>query len=234
MKSKRKDVNTITDIPFSLDAGTLMAQAHVKPGSSDAAEFESLVGLATEVGRPKAAYGVSFIEARGDDTLQIDGVSFTSRTLALNMESVERVFPLVATCGRELDEAFTAKDDMLKEFWWDLIKTRLWAAANDHLNAHIHRRFRLGKTATMRPGSGDATVWPIEQQSGLFSLLGDLEGEIGVKLTESSLMVPNKTTSGILFPTEKDFRSCEVCHRESCSSRQAPFNKELWDAIDHD
>ena len=74
---------------------------------------------------------------------------------------------------------------------------------------------------------GDASVWPIEQQQGLFSLLGDVEERVGVKLTDSFLMVPNKTTSGILFPTETDFRSCEVCHREDCPSRHAAFNKSF-------
>ena len=55
-----------------------------------------------------------------------------------------------------------------------------------------------------------------------------------MRLTDSFLMVPNKTTSGILFPTETDFRSCEVCHRENCPSRHAAFNQALWDRIQHD
>ena len=212
----------------------MRVQTHVEAGSNDAEELEALVKLAMKIGRPKAAYIVSFVEARVGDTLRISGTSFVSRTLSRNLESIERVFPLVATCGREMDEAFPAKGDMLKEFWWDVIKTRVLGAANTYLTDHLHRKFRLGKTATMRPGSGDVTVWPIEQQQGLFSLLGDVEGAIGVKLMESCLMVPNKTTSGILFPTEEDFRSCEVCHREDCPSRHAPFNKTLWENLQHD
>jgi len=133
-----------------------------------------------------------------------------------------------------MDRAFPGKGDMLKEFWWDLIKTHLLGAANKHLSDHLHRKFRLGKTATMRPGSGDVSVWPIEQQKTLFSLLGSVESDIGGQLTESCLMVPNKTTSGLLFPTETDFRSCEVCHRENCPSRHAPFNKDLWEDIEHE
>ena len=86
----------------------------------------------------------------------------------------------------------------------------------------------------MRPGSGDATVWPIEQQKMLFDLLGDVRGCIGVRLTDSFLMMPNKTVSGIRVPTEKDFRSCQVCHRENCPSRSAGFDRELWASIQHD
>jgi hypothetical protein len=227
-------METLTDIPFSLDVASLCADAHVEARSGEGAELRSLVELGLRIGRPKAAYTVSFVESRDGEVVRIGGIPFTSRTLARNLESVERVFAMVATCGREMDEAFVAEGDLLKQFWWDLIKGRLLGAANRHLNDHLHRQFRLGKTAVMRPGSGDATVWPIEQQESLFALLGDVEGAIGVKLTDSFLMVPNKTTSGILFPTETDFRSCEVCHREHCPSRQAPFNKTLWEEIRHD
>jgi len=222
------------EIPFSLDVEQIRTQAHVDARSSDAKGLLALIELAQEVGKPKAAYAVCFIGGRYEDAVQIGNVSFRSRTLVHNLEPVERVFPLVATCGHEMDEAFPGKGDMLKEFWWDLIKSRLLGAANKYLGDHLHRKFRLGKTATMRPGSGDASVWPIEQQKDLFTLLGDVEGAISVRLTESFLMVPNKTTSGLMFPTETDFRSCEVCHRENCPSRHAPFNKELWEEIQND
>jgi hypothetical protein len=222
-------METLTEIPFSLDSVTLMTQARIEPESDYAKELQALMDVAVKVGKPKAAYAEAFVEGRTRDTVDVGGVSFRSRTLARNLESTERVFPLLATCGHEIDEAQPADGDMLKRFWWDLIKSELLAAANQHLNNHLHRKFRLGKTAVMRPGSGDASVWPIEQQRELFALLGDVEQAIGVRLTESFLMVPNKTTSGILFPTEVDFRSCEVCHREHCPSRQAPFNEQLWE-----
>ena len=224
-------MEVLTEIRFTLDAAALREQAHIEAGSDDAQELQGLIDLAARIGRPKAAYAVSFVEKRDGESVVIGGVAFASRTLSRNLASSERVFPLVATCGREMDEASPARGDMLKEFWWDLVKSHLLAAANRQLGEHLHRKFRLGKTAVMRPGSGDASVWPIEQQRGLFALLGDVEGAIGVRLTDSFLMVPNKTTSGLLFPTEVDFRSCEVCHRENCPSRHAPFNRQLWEEI---
>lgn len=224
----------LIDIPFAIDIESLLRETHVEAGSSDAGELQGMVDLAMQVGKPKAAYTESFVELRDGDTIQIGGVSFTSRMLSRNLESVERVFAQVVTCGCEMDEASPADGDMLKEYWWDLIKTRLLGAANKHLSDHLHDRFRLGKTATMHPGSADALIWPIEQQEELFALLGDVEGSIGVKLTESYLMLPNKSTSGILFPTETDFRSCEVCHREGCPNRHAPFSEELWEELQHE
>lgn len=227
-------METLTRIPFSLEPERICVQVHLEPGSSDAQELHSLIELAREVGRPKAAYAVRYVGGRDAETVRIDQVEFTSRTLAHNLATAERVFPQVATCGHELDEAFPGRGDMLMEFWWDVIKSHLLGAANKHLADHLHHRFRLGKTATMRPGSGDAIVWPMEQQKGLFALLGDVEGAIGVRLTESFLMIPNKTISGLMFPTEKDFRSCAVCHRDPCPSRHAPFNAELWEQLQHD
>lgn len=224
----------LKNIPFSLDAANLMEQLHIEPGSDDEADLRSMMAMAVKVGRPKAVYTASFVDGRDGDTVKIDGVSFTSRALSRNLASVERIFPVIATCGTEMDEAYPPGSDMLKDFWWDLIKTNLLTAAHKYLDDHLHRKFRLGKTSTMRPGSGDANVWPIEQQVGLFSLLGDVEQAIGVKLTRSFLMVPNKTTSGVLFPTEVDFKSCEVCHRENCPARHAAFNKTLWEEIQHD
>jgi hypothetical protein len=224
----------LDDIRFALNGPTLMKHLHIEPGSDDEKELQILMDLACEVGNPKAAYAVSFVETRDGDTVKIGGTSFTSRTLSRNLASSERIFPLLATCGHEMDEAFPAKGDMVKEFWWDMIKGQMLAAANTYLDDHLHRKFRLGKTVTMRPGSGDASVWPIEQQRELFALMGDVEQAIGVRLTDSFLMIPNKTTSGILFPTEVDFRSCEVCHRENCPSRHAAFNRQLWEEIQHD
>jgi len=83
----------------------------------------------------------------------------------------------------------------------------------------------------MNPGSGEVEVWPIEQQRELFSLFGDVRKQIGVELTDSFLMMPNKSVSGIQFPTETDFRTCQVCRRKNCPNRVAPFEQGLWKSI---
>ena len=168
------------------------------------------------------------MEAKGDDTVTIEEIAFTSRTLRRALDTVERVFPFVVTCGHEIDEVIAVKGDFLKEFWRDTVKQSLLMSAHKYLCDYLHRKFRLSKTAIMSPGSGDVAVWPIEQQRELFALLGDVHRYIGVTLTDSCLMIPNKTVSGVQFPTEKDFRTCQVCHREHCLSRSAPFDKEVW------
>ena len=227
-------MTVLDEIPFSLDAQSLMERLRITEGSETAEEFRDLLRVAAECARPKAMYKEAYVETGDDDRVRLDGVTFVSRPLRMNLDSVHRVFAYVATCGREVDEAAPAPGDVLKAFWWDAIKADLLSAARTYLTNHVKTRYRLGKTAYMSPGSADATIWPIRQQRQLFRLLGNVEAKIGVQLTDSFLMVPNKSVSGILFPTEKDFRSCQLCHRENCPGRRAPFDHELWASMVED
>jgi hypothetical protein len=226
-------MEALTHIPFQLDGASLMKQVHLVPGSDDAREFEVLLQRAGEVGKPKALYRECFIEGKGEGTVTLGGMTFTSRVLRMHLEKAERVFVFVCTCGTEMDEVRLPAGDFLKEYWWDTIKGALLGVARAHLAEHLNRRFLLGKTATISPGTGDVNLWPIEQQRELFALLGDVKERIGVELTDSFLMVPNKTVSGVRFPTEIDFHACQVCHRENCPARSAPFDQTLWECIEH-
>jgi hypothetical protein len=154
---------------------------------------------------------------------------FVSKVLRANLEEVERVFPYVATCGPELDTIPLADDDIFGQFCRDTIKEIALYAAISHLNGYLKEAYALEKLVSMNPGSGDVDVWPIEQQRELFAFFGDVEAAIGVVLTDSCLMVPNKSVSGLLYPSEHDFASCQLCHREKCPGRRAPFDPHLWE-----
>lgn len=228
-------MNTIlSNLPFEIDLSALRDALRVKPGNRHEPELLKLVQQAEMVARPKAVYQEYFIDARDGDSLTIGGQTFTSRALRINLEPVEKVYAYVTTAGRELDEAAPDSDDLLQKFWWDMIKEAVLGSAMHSLDDHICRTFQLSKTASMNPGSGDADTWPIEQQRELFALLGDGPERIGVELGSSYLMSPIKTVSGLLFATEKDFRTCQVCRRENCRGRRAPFDQQLWDQVHGD
>ena len=210
----------LDDIPveFSLDA--MLEHLHLKKGSKEAAEFEELLEHAKAAANPKALYTISYIEKRDKDSVQFGDATFTSRVLSVNLEHVERVFPYIVTCGHELENIDTDYD-MLKQYWLDEIKAKSLFAAVQYLYNHIDEHHKPGSLSTMNPGSSAAYVWPIEQQRQLFSIFGDVEASIGVRLTDSCLMIPNKTVSGILFATEISFESCQLCPREVCKNRRA-------------
>jgi hypothetical protein len=226
---QKQDLIVLTDVPFDLDETSILQTVRIETDSPDAKTIRELIEKAQGIARPKALYRQAFIEAKGDDTVTVDGVTFTSRMLRANLVKAERVFPFVATCGHEMDAVALPPGDFLVEYWWDAIKASLLEDAIKALDDHIKERFALEKIASMSPGAADVDVWLIEEQRPLFSLLGDVQGQIGVELTESCLMKPNKTVSGVCFPTEVDFRSCQVCRRTDCPGRTAPFDPHLWE-----
>jgi len=165
----------------------------------------------------------------GDSGLQEGRARFVSKVLRANLDEVERVFPYVATCGRELDSIPMANDDIFGQFCRDTIKEMALVAAISHLVTHLKEAYVLETLVSMNPGSGDINVWPIEQQKNLFAFFGDVQESIGVALTDSCLMVPNKSVSGLLYPSEDGFQSCQLCHRQKCPNRRAPFDPHLWE-----
>jgi len=224
-------IHTLTDIPFDPDPEKLLNRVRLKASSPDAEDFLRLLERARRVARPKALYRECYVEALGDDQATISGTTFHSRTLRVNLEHIGRVFPFVITCGTEMDEVALPAGDFLAPFWLDAIKEAALEASGIHLNTRLEQRYALGKTSRMSPGSGDVSIWHIEEQRLLFGLLGDVFSAIGVSLTESCLMTPNKTVSGIVFPSEKAIRTCQVCKRENCPNRQAEFDPAAWKAI---
>jgi hypothetical protein len=94
------------------------------------------------------------------------------------------------------------------------------------LSDHIAAAYAPGDMSAMNPGS--LADWPIEQQRVLFDLFGAGAQQIGVRLSDSLLMVPTKTVSGMYFPTTEHFESCQLCPREHCPGRRAPFESTLY------
>ncbi len=214
-------------ISFEPDLPKLMKHLRVREGSRQVDELGALVDEARAIARPRAMYKVAYVDSKDEGGAVIDGIAFRSRVLRVNLESVHRVFPYVVTCGRELHEWMGTHDDLLMRFYADAISEAALRAAVGRLKGHVVRRYALGRTATMAPGS--LADWPIQEQRPLFALLGDPEEAIGVRLTESLLMIPSKSVSGMRFPVEKRFESCQLCQRERCPSRKAPFEEGLYE-----
>ena len=217
----------LDNIPYQPDMARLREKLRIREGSSYVGRFERLVSEAQAIARPKVLYKVALVDDKGDDYVVVDGVRLNSRVLRVNLDEAHRVFPYVVTCGRELYDWMNALDDMLLGFWADAINEMALRGAIAALNEHLVERYRPGETATMNPGS--LGEWPLQQQRALFKILGDPEAAIGVELTKSCLMVPNKSVSGIQYPTETGFSSCQLCPREDCVGRKAPYDPELYD-----
>lgn len=221
------DSLTLDTIPPQFDLEQLCRNLRVKEGSEHVGKLKRLLAQAQSVGKPKAFYRPAFIESGADDRVVISGIDFTSRVLQVNLERVHRVFPYVATCGLELEQWSLSFDDMLDKYWADAIKEMALRTAVQYLHDHLIEHYRLLRISRMNPGS--LPDWPLPEQRPLFDLLGNGPGLIGIHLTDSFLMKPIKSVSGIWFPTEESFESCRLCPRERCRGRRAPYDQNLYD-----
>ncbi len=221
------------EIAFHPSFDALTKRLRIKEGSRHIPEFTEIFEAARTIARPKAMYKLAFIDEKTDDSVTIDargshgGVVLSSRVLRVNLEAAHRLFAYVATCGSELQAWGDSLDDMLHQYWVDAIKEMALVAAIQALIQHLSSCYDLGRTATMAPGS--LADWPIREQRPLFKILGDPQAAIGVTLTDSFLMIPNKTVSGVRFPTEERFESCQLCPRDSCPGRQAAYEPDLFE-----
>jgi hypothetical protein len=214
-------------IPFRVDLPQLLKAVHLGADGEDAPRVMELAQAAEAVARPKAIYRAAYIESKGEESVVIEGIAFKSRVLRVNLDGVHRVFPYVATCGMELEQWSASLNGMLEQSWGDAIKRTALNAAFAAVGQHIEERFHLGKTARMNPGSLED--WPLSEQRPLWELLGDPTKQIGVTLKDSFLMSPIKSVSGIVFPTEVTYENCQLCARERCPGRRAPYDRALYE-----
>ena len=208
-------------IVISLTAAELQKRLRLP----DERNASGLIERATALMAPKAAYRVCYVEEKAVDSVVIEQVQFTSRVLRRNLSGIGRVFAFVITLGDALEGHFDACGDLLQKYYLDEIGNMVLRKARLKFERHLKDQYGLDKVACMSPGS--LPDWPIEQQKGLFLLLGDAAAALGVRLTESMLMLPRKSMSGVYFPSEVSFFSCQLCPRERCDGRKAPYDAGL-------
>jgi hypothetical protein len=193
--------------------------------ATDGVQIQALLEVAKPLISAQAIYRACYIEEKLEDAVIIDGIRFGSRILRKNLEKVGRVFPYVVTIGAGLEQKADASKDLLEKYYLDQIGNIALSKARKHLEDCLRSKFALDGLSYMSPGS--LADWPIEEQQPLFSILKGVEASVGVRLTESLLMIPRKSVSGIYFPTEVTFYSCQLCPRQHCEGRKARFDENL-------
>lgn len=216
-----RSMKKLENIPIKLDPEEIRKMLRIREGERLKALLEEVSPLI----RSKAVYKIAYIEQKTEDSVILDGIEFNSRVLRKNLDQAGRVFPFVVTLGPELEKAAEKNGNILDQFYQDAIGNIALGKARKHLEDHIKSTCRLDGLSFMSPGS--LKDWPLEEQKPLFSLLEEPENSIGVKLSESFLMIPKKSVSGIFFSTETNFYNCQLCPRKKCPGRKAAYNKEL-------
>lgn len=225
MSSVANNLTVLDDIPLKLDLPGVLERLRMRNNSQRIRDMISeLIILVTSVARPKAVYKVSQAVTRSRKVLEIDGVEMTSYIPTLSFYPGETVFPYVATCGLEVEALKTPPGDFMKHYCLNVMKELVLRAASDYLQGHLVSAYGLAQITRVGPGEA---LGPLAQQRELFSILGDVEGSIGVRLTDHNMMVPEKSRSGVFFETDIKLESCQLCPDARCQGRRAPYQPEL-------
>jgi hypothetical protein len=211
----------VVAIPAVLEGAEVAARLRFDPGRAGFESLGDLVRLARNVVDPRGAWDVAFVGARGEREVEVGSVVFLSAVLRKNLETANKVFPYVITIGPELERVAAGQGDLLKQFYLEEIANLVLEQAAAWLSGHLESRYGVAGLANLSPGS--LADWPITEQPKLFELLGDTERLVGVRLNESLLMIPRKSISGLMFPSEEGFVACRLCDRERCQGRKAPY-----------
>jgi hypothetical protein len=219
----------IDNIPVRLEPEDIARRLRVNPARAGFAVVGEVAGIARPLIHLRTVYDISYIGVKDHDTVEVSGVVFRSRVLRHNLDRAQKVFPFIMTVGPELERTAASLGDLLRQYYLEEMANIVLEQAAGWLAEKLSGRWGFPGLSSMSPGSLED--WPITEQPKLFSLFGDTEKSIGVKLTDSRLMVPRKSISGILFPSEEGFISCRLCRRENCPSRKAEHDKKSGEIV---
>ena len=159
------------------------------------------------------------------EEVEIDGMRFhIGKILKRMLRSSERYALFAVTAGPEpetLSKSLMHSNQFLEGYIVDLIGSGIVDSVASQLHQHIKNHAEdYGKKTTNRYSPGYCS-WDVAEQQKLFSLLPD--GCCGITLTESSLMFPIKSVSGIIgigASVKYEDYTCEICPMKNCLFRK--------------
>jgi cobalamin-dependent methionine synthase I len=160
---------------------------------------EEAINQGRDLVATKACYDFRPIKIFPPDSLEVQGgFVISSRKVCDWMAGCEGLYLMVVTMGAELDAEvarLSKAGDMTRAFLLNAYGAEAAEALMGELNIQLSRKVTsegLALTKRYSPGYGD---WPVTAQR---ELLGFLQADkIGIKLTESCLMIPEKSVSAI-------------------------------------
>lgn len=162
----------------------------------------------------------------GDDNL-VDGSCFCtkSRNLSKNLRDCHRILVFAATLGTGADHLIQKYNrlQMSKAVVMQAAATAMIEEYCDQVCSGLKAEYEakeLYLRPRFSPGYGD---FPLDCQQRVLDSL-EAGKRIGIKLTDSLLMMPSKSVTAVMGVSEKPYRcdvkGCEVCAKKDCLYRR--------------
>lgn len=157
---------------------------------------------------------------KGGQIILNDVVLNTERIISVPLKKMKKVVLFVATIGPRFDvwsKSTFESGDVFSGYVIDLIGSELAESLADYVEKLIVDESKLKNMNCSNRYSPGYCGWSVSDQHKLFSFLP--KGFCGISLTESSLMKPHKSVSGIIGIGESIKRMeypCQVCKASHC------------------
>jgi len=195
--------------------------------------IDSIIEKAPEHTDIKGGYLImDHFEINDESRIQVNGLEFhPTRAIAHQIRASEKLAFFMITAGEGItswSQQELVEGDPMAGYIIDLIGSEIVVAALDRM--HEDLAWKMGAAdfkITNRYSPGDCG-WPVSDQQKLFSLFP--ENFCGISLSESSLMHPIKSVSGIIgigHHVTKTAYACDLCEMGTCVYR---YRKEIRSA----
>ena len=187
---------------------------------------EAYIAECLRISSPAGAFVLTeALEASSPEALLIQGVSFdTGKIIPKMLRNSHSYAFLMVTAGPEpenLARSLMTEGNYLEGYIVDLVASAFVDSAADQLQEQLRSQaLSDGMQITNRYSPGYCG-WAVEEQQKLFSLFP--EDCCGISLSDSSLMNPVKSISGIIgIGAEVRYRdyTCELCSMKDCHFRR--------------
>jgi len=156
--------------------------------------------------------------------IQVNGLEFIpTKAIAQQVRGSEMLAFFMITAGEGIttwSQQELTEGDPMAGYIIDLIGSEIVVSALDRMQEDLAGKMgTAGFNITNRYSPGDCG-WPVTDQQKLFSLFPD--SFCGISLSESSLMHPIKSVSGIIgigANVKKTAYACDLCEMETCVYR---------------
>lgn len=221
-------VYSINPIPLVLSESRLLNTLQHGEASSISKRTKKQIHKAVKTvlhhSRPRGIYRILPVRRDGNIITLGERTRFSSNKLKDMFEHCDRAVVFLTTVGKGVDRAVKKAMDRSSHFGFVMNFVAAAAAeeAAKYMHQHINDQLPDDETTTYRysPGYCD---WPLNDQRGLFDLIPS--EEIRVELSETFLMAPSKSVSGVFGICSEDtdirvINHCLKCPRNNCPHRR--------------
>ncbi len=180
--------------------------------------------------QPRLHYRIQSIEYVDKKALCLagDNVQIKSSRICKTLSYCQEAVCFIGTIGGWLEERLAkvmSEGSLTEAYILDVIGSLAAESMVETFHKHLGEKYAAEEKGVTRRFSPGYCDWPLREQKTVFGLFADCP--TGVTLTESFLMLPRKSISGVIgvarLREDKDvagYNPCHDCPRTDCPARR--------------